>query len=110
MLVPGYTIGTFLAYTCNIEMSIFHEGRVTIASFPPASTYSGHILMDDVMCSGYETRLVNCSFNPRPNCDHREDIGLACIPEDRRTLMQSEESIVELKSCRVVYRDCDYYL
>ena len=40
---------------------------------------SGQILLDDLMCNGYETSLFQCQ-GYRPNCDHDEDAGLFCSP------------------------------
>ena len=39
------------------------------------------ILLDDVMCTGNETSLLQCSHNGfnSHNCYHDEDIVLACI-------------------------------
>lgn len=72
---------------------VFHTGHVTIGSFPPANTHS-RVLMDDLSCVGSEEKLVNCSYNPRPNCDHREDIGLACIPQNRALLPSKETALL----------------
>ena len=39
------------------------------------------ILLDDVMCTGNETSLLQCSHNGfnNHNCRHNEDIVLACV-------------------------------
>ena len=39
---------------------------------------SGPIHIDDVACTGSESFLVNCSFNPDNNCAHFEDAGVRC--------------------------------
>ena len=39
---------------------------------------SGPILLDDVMCTGNELQLVNCTYNPNHNCAHFEDAGVVC--------------------------------
>lgn len=69
----------------ELIIPITSAGHVSISNFPPANYYSP-IFMDDMMCTGFERNLVNCSYHPRDNCDHREDIGLACIPADRTIL------------------------
>ena len=39
---------------------------------------SGPINLDDVQCTGNETNLLNCQFNPNHNCVHFEDAGVMC--------------------------------
>ena len=41
---------------------------------------SGPILMDNVVCKGYESALSMCSFNGwlQTNCVHEEDVGVVC--------------------------------
>ena len=41
---------------------------------------TGAILLDQVACTGNETRLVNCPSNPLGvhNCGHHEDAGVTC--------------------------------
>ena len=41
---------------------------------------TGAILLDEVNCTGTETRLVDCSSNPLGihNCGHFEDAGVTC--------------------------------
>ena len=39
---------------------------------------SGPINLDDVQCTGNESTLLNCTFNPNHNCVHFEDAGVMC--------------------------------
>ena len=39
---------------------------------------SGSILMDDVACTGSETRLSSCSHSTTNNCGHSEDASVRC--------------------------------
>ena len=40
---------------------------------------SGTILLDDVRCTGTESRLRNCTYTTRHNCAHSEDAGVVCV-------------------------------
>ena len=44
------------------------------------------ILLDDVMCTGSELRLLNCISSPlgTHDCDHTEDAGVICQPASSR--------------------------
>ena len=39
---------------------------------------SGAINLDDVACTGDESRLIDCPFPPIHNCGHSEDAGVDC--------------------------------
>ena len=52
---------------------------------------TGHILLDDVHCSGTEAQLVNCNsaaFGCDHNCDHSEDAGVICQSEYKNNGIQ----------------------
>ena len=44
---------------------------------------TGPILLDNVGCTGTETRLEQCQHNGwgQYNCDHSEDVGVRCQPK-----------------------------
>ncbi len=44
---------------------------------------TGSILLDDVVCSGNELRLIDCTFISRHNCGHFEDVGARCSPPSK---------------------------
>lgn len=48
--------------------------------FAPFGEGSGPIHMDEVGCSGSESRLVDCSYISNHNCRHSEDAGVRCRP------------------------------
>lgn len=39
---------------------------------------TGPIHIDDVACTGTETELTSCVYNPDNNCAHSEDAGVIC--------------------------------
>ena len=43
---------------------------------------SGGVFLDDVVCDGFERRLVDCASNPpaSSNCPHTRDAGVVCQP------------------------------
>ena len=38
------------------------------------------IRMNDVQCSGSESRLTDCPHYTNHNCRHSEDAGVQCVP------------------------------
>ena len=45
---------------------------------------SDTIWLDDLNCSGSETKLIDCSHNGwgTHNCGHGEDVGVRCLEPD----------------------------
>lgn len=43
---------------------------------------NGDIFLDNVKCGGFELSLLHCEHNfiGTSNCNHREDVGVACSP------------------------------
>lgn len=52
-------------------------GAIAVTTFPAGS---GSILLDNVGCTGRESKLVNCSHNGIGvhDCSHSEDAGVRC--------------------------------
>ena len=50
---------------------------------------SGDIFLDNVVCDGFERRLVDCASNPpaTSNCLHTRDAGVVCQPLITRTFI-----------------------
>ena len=53
-----------------------YAGLDEVASFGSART--GPIWMDDVVCTGSESRLIDCRYTSDHNCTYRDDVGIAC--------------------------------
>lgn len=58
----------FINYLGAIAYSSAHFGQGTVP-----------ILLDDVACTGYESRLIDCRYDPFTyDCRHYEDAGVRC--------------------------------
>uniref|UniRef100_K1R131 Deleted in malignant brain tumors 1 protein n=1 Tax=Magallana gigas TaxID=29159 RepID=K1R131_MAGGI len=56
---------------------------------------SGPILLDDVKCTGSESRIEECSHSPwgSHNCGHKEDVSLKCV-QSREEWMYGANAII----------------
>ena len=59
--------------------SLHVDARVLAATSVPDGT-GKQIWLDNLQCTGTETRLVNCQRNAfgTHNCGHSEDVGVTC--------------------------------
>ena len=66
-------ISTFTVLSCTVATTLT-LGNVVNGT--------GQILLDDLQCTGSESRLVNCPHNGlgNHNCDHTDDAGVRCAP------------------------------
>ena len=69
LFVTGLFIGDCCAAATPITRAGYGQG-------------TGPVLLDNVACSGRETRLIDCRANPigSHNCNHGEDAGVICAP------------------------------
>ena len=70
---------TYIRLYCRLITSISLLGA-TIITGGDVPDGSGRIWLDNVECTGSETRLVDCRANPlgTHNCGHSEDAGVMC--------------------------------
>ena len=71
---------------------MFGFGLIWVALYYSTTAYArfnsyygagrGTILLDDVVCTGNETDIVDCRHRPWANhdCTHNEDVGVQCVP------------------------------
>ena len=64
--------------TIIADISLFFIAAGRARSFAFFGRGTGPILLDDVMCTGNERRLVDCPFISNHNCMHSEDAGVVC--------------------------------
>ena len=78
----------FVFYLYSSSLSSTDAVAVRNARFSP--NHAIPILMDNVFCTGSETQLVNCSYDPNTSEDsHFEDAGVRCFSENGNNIKLS---------------------
>ena len=58
----------------------FSDQNATGIQFSPFGQGTDLIVLDDVHCTGTESRLTECPYTSNHNCIHLEDAGVRCQP------------------------------
>ena len=58
----------------------FSDQNATARSFAFFGQGTDPIVLDDVRCTGNESRLIDCPYTATHNCIHLEDAGVTCQP------------------------------
>ena len=76
----------FIASTI-VTLIIIVLGAIAVYSFPGGS---GSIHIDDVRCTGNESRLIDCPHRGTGihNCVHSEDAGVSCRTQSMTLCLQ----------------------
>jgi len=81
LIIIEHALNCLLSKSMHISVSVCCTvAGATVYSFAFFGPGTGPILLDNVQCSGTETRLVNCPSNGvgSHNCDHSEDASVRC--------------------------------
>ena len=71
----------------NLWFKHVHAGA-THQSFAHFGQGNGPIVLDDVMCNGTESQLLDCEYDASTiDCTHFEDAGVACAESIGMTLI-----------------------
>ena len=60
------------------RQSGFSDQNATARSFAFFGQGTDPIVLDDVRCTGSESRLIDCPYTATHNCNHFEDAGVTC--------------------------------
>ena len=66
----------------------------TFSNSLPVIPESLPIHLTNVICTGLEASLLDCSYQPgQSTCDHFDDVGVACIPSNPDSPIFSKKEV-----------------
>ena len=81
-----------LAQVVKKEKSVFQHSLLGLFLHTDSTAYSSAhfgqnsaviIALDDVACTVYESRLIDCPYDSHiADCTHSEDAGVQCVPRE----------------------------
>lgn len=80
---------TVLALSSQFNLTIFLCTGAVAQGMAAFGAGTGLIHLDDLMCTGDESSLFFCPFDPIHNCAHSEDAGVICVRDRKRTFFVS---------------------
>ena len=77
----------YIPCSCNVKILVYQLPYVIsfVGAFSLIGSFvvdgTGLIVLDDLLCTGSESRLIDCPHSGlgNHNCDHTEDVGVRCI-------------------------------
>ena len=81
------------------ESPIISSTVATILTLGNVVDGTGQILLDDLQCTGRESRLIDCPHRGLGihDCSHNEDAGVRCSPGISTLMMHNYITVVYLK-------------
>ena len=69
-----------MEWCCDLLLILYIGATSLLGGFVVNGT--GQIVLDELLCTGSESRLVDCPHRGlgSHNCDHSQDAGVRCIP------------------------------
>lgn len=77
----------------------------TALSRAPFGQGVGPIHLDDLMCSGNESNLFDCPYDPTHNCNHLEDAGVRCSPQSKH-ITEFLVQVIKILLCLFCWSSC----